>query len=209
MPFELLKSLRSLKQLDLGGNALQVVKEFWFNKPSYNLSLLYLPQNEIEVIEPFAFADLDGLILLDLSENSIARLQRNMFPKKFSSLRFIYLSYNKITALPSNIFTDMPSLRNIYLDFNHIYTLDADAWSPVWAQIKILDLLGNNVTCNCGIYWMTEVNLPPRFYGECHQPHSLRGHPLNDLWPWHISEAPEMANERCSSIVTSRHSLPN
>ncbi|RWS20556.1 Immunoglobulin superfamily containing leucine-rich repeat protein-like protein [Leptotrombidium deliense] len=95
----------------------------------------------------------------------------------------------------------MPSLQRLYLDFNHIKVLDADSWLPVWDTIKYLDLMGNNVTCDCSLFWMTELNLPPRLYGECDSPMSLKGHTLSTLWPWHISEAPEMADQRCATIA--------
>lgn len=192
--------LQNLISLDLSGNALESVDEEWFRTPPVQLQLLYFRQNQISHLDRYVFSNLHNLVLLDLSENKISKLERTMFPKPTRKLMFLYLSYNRIASLPTNIFTDFQSLQRVYLDFNGIQVLRADVWLPPWPLLKTLDLLGNDISCDCSLFWMTEIILPSYFDGQCSSPPSLSGRKLNSLWPWDVSEAPELIGEDCSSI---------
>lgn len=102
-------------------------------------------QNDISVIEPFAFGGLPHLKRLSLSRNSLNNLDGNVFGVKnetFLSLEILDLSYNVITHLPNDIFEKTRYLQELNLEGNPFQVLDSSTIAALnsLTALQILNL---------------------------------------------------------------------
>ena len=67
------------------------------------------------------------------------------------------LSYNYITKIPSTFFTHYPNIKNLFLAGNRLTTIpSSDEWKII-NSLEVLELRGNNFTCNCSGLELKEI----------------------------------------------------
>ncbi|XP_035212543.1 leucine-rich repeat and fibronectin type-III domain-containing protein 5-like [Stegodyphus dumicola] len=144
-------------------------------------------KNEISWICDHAFENFSSLTHFVIPENEIKKLKRSMFPNHAYILRFINLRKNQIQTLPRDIFENMPKLTTLLIGENHILTLDEKTFSPIWDNLRYLEVGGNDLRCDCRMTWIITRRLRGSILGYCAEPPELKGTNLTklnekDLW---------------------------
>jgi Leucine-rich repeat (LRR) protein len=98
---------------------------------------LYLPNNEIKVIEEKAFAHLTNMILIDLDGNQIRRLNRKVFENN-RKLERIDLRKNQIKMIDPQMMKNLNRLRVIELKDNEC--IDRNFGCSLCAEIDRIEL---------------------------------------------------------------------
>ncbi|XP_071823196.1 uncharacterized protein [Apostichopus japonicus] len=114
--------LTSLIELNLDGNELTSLDATKFHN-LFNLKLLSLTANAVEIIENGTFENLTKLVSLDLSRNKISTLYTGIF-SGLDNLIFLSLKENEIDFIDRETFQVVQNLRKLNLSFNRIRELD-------------------------------------------------------------------------------------
>ena len=83
------------------------------------------------------------------------------------------LSYNYIlTNIPSTFFTHYPNITNLFLAGNRLTTIPSSYEWKIINSLEVLELRGNNLTCNCSGLELKEtlIWLNARAKGEGFEP---------------------------------------
>ncbi|CAL1283229.1 unnamed protein product [Larinioides sclopetarius] len=75
----------------------------------------------------------------------------------------------------------MPSLISLILSGNKILAIEQPVFSPVWKQLKKIDLSGNPLRCDCRMKWVVKAGFPRTTYGECEEPPTLSEKSIDEL----------------------------
>nr|XP_012233845.1 PREDICTED: protein toll-like [Linepithema humile] len=142
MDKDLLADLKNLTELNLSYNKLHLVTEC-FNHNS-QLKKLYLNNNNLKVIEPGTFDQLENLIYLSLCNNHLTELQPEIFDR-LKNLKYLNLCSNYLTELQPGIFDQLVTLKALDLNSNHLVNLT----DGIFAKLENLEevaLCKNNFT---------------------------------------------------------------
>ncbi|XP_041984788.1 slit homolog 2 protein-like isoform X3 [Aricia agestis] len=88
----------------------------------YTLKELYLPENNISVIQYSDINSLQSLNTVDLSSNNIESIEQGVF-NNMSQLNFLNLKNNHLQSLEINMFSNCNKLENVDLSENRITKL--------------------------------------------------------------------------------------
>lgn len=113
-----------------------------FPLPLYELSILYLNQNEIVEIEDNSFYDLRNLGTIYLERNRLKRISRRTFAG-LPELAHLDLYTNEIETIEDGAF-DLPKLRALYLAQNKLKSLSNSIFDRL-PNINVLSLKENNL----------------------------------------------------------------
>lgn len=157
---------RKLEVLDASINRIRMLKNNSFTTYS-SLRFLYLNDNPITIIEPFAFEPLENLEVLDLSLNAIRDLPA-LLP---STLRKLYISDNPVVSMP---LANAVSLQ--YVNMAKCLLTDLPYLGEL-PNLLELDLTGNplgnlNVTqiasfCHLEVFHVPSELFTPRYTMSC------------------------------------------
>lgn len=164
----LFRYLRNLKILYLENNFIKEIHPLAFND-LVNLNYLYLNNNSINYLVQYNFKSMVSLIDLQMSHNNLVEIQTSSF-NGLNSLRYLYLSHNKIELVKpygliglNNLllldlignnfqnfaldsFKDMRNLHTLWLRNNEINNFTITKHADELINLKILDLLNNNLS---------------------------------------------------------------
>lgn len=104
---------------------------------------LTIKYGNIDVIQPFAFANLTLIREITLADNQIRTLKANAF-SHHRDLRTIGLDTNVIVEVNRDVFVDLPSLEKMYLTNNKITTIHDKAFVHL-SNLKELEIDRNNL----------------------------------------------------------------
>ncbi|PNF19532.1 Chaoptin [Cryptotermes secundus] len=172
--FHFLKCLRVLKLQD---NQIDAIHKGTIQGGIHaGLEALYLSFNSLEFLNIHTFMDLPSLELLQLDDNRIKRIERHAF-MNMDVLKKLDLRGNKLMAISDEAFQNLPQLELLDLAYNQLQSLDFSMLDQVGtlssfhlnvshnalqqlelnatrgrggemsANVKMLDLSYNNVTC--------------------------------------------------------------
>lgn len=156
-------SFRKLKIIDLHGNDLNIIGEFFFGTSNNKkLISINLANSNIKSLSSNSFSGCNLLENLDLSENSLEKLEPGTF-YDLENLINLKLQNNFLTTIPENLFeTQLKS-----------------------GKLEFLNLIGNYWNCDTDIVHLkqflinTNANVP---INGCEQPALLKMYDIKDLW---------------------------
>jgi hypothetical protein len=108
-----------------------------------NLTWLSLAKNNINNIQPIAFANQSRLHHLDLSGNGISGFDSSTF-SMHHQLQTLILSDNKLEHIDSKHFSACTNLQNLFLAGNNISDVDSKTFHEL-KQLHQLDLSSNSI----------------------------------------------------------------
>lgn len=149
---KLVRSLASLRTLDLSGNHVSVITNSSFTD-LHNLSVLKLAANVVENITKSVFKNLPALQVLDLGSNRIHTIENGAFDNN-KHLEAIRLDNNVLTNV-HGLFSDLPNLQWLNLSKNHLEMFD---YAFIPRGLKYLDLRSNFIN-ELGNYFEIESQL--------------------------------------------------
>lgn len=140
--------LNNLISLDLAGNKIDFNENFKFPLCLNGLKELNLNGNRIEIIRDGLFENLSSLEKLDLSYNRLRQLNKNTFVRNIY-LETLNVHFNMIDNLEQGLFENLENLRKLDLSFNQLGTGYKLAFIDVIGSLKSLNNLSlsrNNLT---------------------------------------------------------------
>lgn len=107
----------------------------------FNLEQLFINQNRIQTVWPFAFANSPRLRILDLANNEISFIHQSSF--RNTSIELLELAFNHLTTY-NQVWCDDISETITYLDlsFNRIATLPDSTFTDL-LRLETLNLVSN------------------------------------------------------------------
>lgn len=171
------RRLRTLEALYLGENSIVSLHADTFSHLS-NLKVLNIDHNGMGYIYPRAFNGIDRLLSLSLNDNRISFLPdgifsnlcnltvlslqgnqlENIWSRTFNglwSLQTLNLSRNRLSSLPPGVFRQSTLLARLGLDENRLETIQRCVLSGE-TRLKSISLLGNPVSCECRLTWLSQ-----------------------------------------------------
>jgi Leucine-rich repeat (LRR) protein len=117
---------------------------------SSKITLIFLDNNEIEIIQNNIFNGLNNVTLIDLQYNKITKINKETFHglKKLNSLN---LQHNKITEMDKDCFNELVSLTELYLNSNELSNIDENTFQDLFNLEKIY-LQNNKFTSKLKLY---------------------------------------------------------
>ncbi|XP_071521732.1 toll-like receptor Tollo [Panulirus ornatus] len=149
---KVVRSLASLRTLDLSGNHVSVITNSSFTD-LHHLSVLKLAANVVENITKSVFKNLPALQVLDLGSNRIHTVENGAFDNN-KHLEAIRLDNNVLTNV-HGLFSDLPNLQWLNLSKNHLEMFD---YAFIPRGLKYLDLRSNFIN-ELGNYFEIESQL--------------------------------------------------
>ncbi|XP_075419644.1 SLIT and NTRK-like protein 6 [Tenrec ecaudatus] len=117
------------RKLILAGNIIHTVMKSDLVE-YFNLEMLHLGNNRIEILEEGSFMNLTRLQKLYLNGNHLTKLNRGMFLGLYS-LEYLYLEYNAIKEILPGTFNPMLKLKVLYLNNNLLQVLPPHIFSGI------------------------------------------------------------------------------
>lgn len=153
---------KHLEKLDLSFNTtlIQIKKQIFQNLAC--LVELNMESNQIDTLEPEAFANLKKLKVLNLKHNNLGRISKELF-RTNHHLEELDLSHNQIKELPINLLLGLKSLRRLNLSHNQVSTLRRGVLTN-GRHLRELDLSSNRLErlqpdCFSGLTRLKKLNL--------------------------------------------------
>ena len=144
----------------------------------YRLTSLSLGNNLITSLQCEIFSNYTNLQWLNLNSNKISRLENGCF-SRLNALHFLHLSNNQLREINIATFTKSKSLHLITLSGNVIPHLSSRMFEYLSPSFKYLHLLDVPLHCDCGLKWMSIVNLNI-YYSRCSTPSQHSGKAATD-----------------------------
>ncbi|KAJ8023772.1 Carboxypeptidase N subunit 2 [Holothuria leucospilota] len=146
-----LKAFPNISGLFLDHNFIFSLDAFLFGEQPHNLSYLFLSYNSLVELPLSLLRQIPRLKTLSLANNFLTTVPANAF-KHNPWLEIIVLRNNHIHSLHSLALVGLSSLNSLDLAYNEITTLQAELFQPV--GYFFLRLSGNNLTCDCEIFFL-------------------------------------------------------
>jgi len=131
-------------------------EHYSFEETGYNLQTLYLHNNNIDMVEDGAFADLTSLKTLLLHHNNLGSLGQAHFQGIGPSLKRLWVHDAAIEDIEATTFSNLTSLKQLWLYNNPMKFHPSGAYSslPKHAELRISfhDRSSNSSCCAfCGM----------------------------------------------------------
>ncbi|XP_065158487.1 uncharacterized protein [Atheta coriaria] len=147
-----------------------------------NLVELDLTGNAMEVVPTAAFLDCPSLMKLTLSANPIKIIHREAFGHLYF-LHTLELSGCQLEKVESGAFDGLQSLERLRLDSNQLTTIDGA--STLSKHLQEVDLQGNQWQCDCRMVemrsWLEGYELPTSVAPMCAGPPRLAKRPVKSI----------------------------
>lgn len=134
-------NLTHLRQLNLTGNRITVMKDAFLNQSL--LSRLSLGRNFLDALDNSSFFGLNALETLVLSDNRIVHLELGCFLST-NSLVQLFLSGNSLRQLPVGLFSKLAALKVLILDNNYLELVDEGTFSGL-VKVENLSIASNMI----------------------------------------------------------------
>lgn len=178
--------LGSLTSLLLSHNLIQQISSRVFLQLG-TLSMLSLASNRISRLEAGALLGLSRLRQLLLDGNQLQEVPAGLLDS-LGHLEELDLSRNRISRVAPRAFARLGLLKALWLQENQLSSLSGEVFS-LSLQLRMLDLQGNNWTCDCQLEglkaWMSTVHDQGRLLSssslQCRHPEELRGKYLENV----------------------------
>ena len=156
----------SNKSINLIPNFKQAINQKM--KKVLQINAVDLSNNNLTLINPNTFYDLDSLQSIDLSGNNISKISHKAFNGIFNHLISLKLNNNQlmsISSFPIYFASKIRSLKALFLASNKFDTLIDRSFQSIFsAWLNILDLSSNSINCIYedaffGLYSLEYLNL--------------------------------------------------
>ena len=127
-------------EIELSYNFIHSIGAHAFRHLQFFEGRLILRHNQIQRIDPFAFADLHSVNNLSLANNRIQQLTKELF-EHFNHLAELDLSGNQIQQLNGPVFQSLTNLNVLKLNKNPLKHIDGDLFTDL-TQLKEIHLQG-------------------------------------------------------------------
>lgn len=134
--------LTELVILDLSYNILKSIPDGIFASLE-SLKILYLNNNQLSELYPYAFSGLSRLQSLDLSNNRISHLPEQIFQQS-SDILELYLQNNSLSSLTPRVFHGLRQLVGLNLSYNLLEDVISSETLADLSRLNNLDLNHNN-----------------------------------------------------------------
>lgn len=182
----LFESLNALTYLNLADNALGTMPVSLFNKLS-SLQQFHLENNNIGKVmaldrEGQLLAGLYNLQILDLSNNQIDIVHDSSF-RDLTKLRQLNLRQNRISGWGLHLFNKMALMNTLDLSHNMIALVNKTSVQEL-GNLMTLNLTNNPFACTCDLRWfrdwvnITDIVIPGLYTYICNSPNAWRGKKL-------------------------------
>lgn len=138
---ETTRCLPELLVLDLSQNILKSIPDGIFSS-LVNLKILYLNNNQLSELYPYAFSGLSRLQSLDLSNNRISHLPEQIFQQS-SDILELYLQNNSLSSLTPRAFQGLRQLVGLNLSYNSLENVISSETLADLSRLLVLDLNHN------------------------------------------------------------------
>ncbi|GBP57536.1 Connectin [Eumeta japonica] len=142
VPTKALHYLQRLKSINIKYGNIAEIGQYAFANLS-NLRDAILAQNQIETLQPYAFAHLTNVTTINLEDNMITEIGNDVF-YDLPKLQELVLTKNNISAIKDLAFRHTFNLLELYLNKNNIYSLNRHTFDGL-ANLKKLDLRRNRI----------------------------------------------------------------
>lgn len=136
------------QELYLQNNQIHAVHPWAFREAS-SLQVLDLSNNNISILSASSFQGLHCLLVLNLANNSIRDIDSKLFSPT-NSLSELNLAFNSIASLPGNLAEDFRNLTRLSVRHNGLQRLDRTLLEPL-SKLQALFLHNNPWTCDCQV----------------------------------------------------------
>ncbi|PIK43194.1 hypothetical protein BSL78_19950 [Apostichopus japonicus] len=137
------ESTRVLENIFLSANLITELENGTFRGTEHQLLRLFLDNNKLTEIHPFALRKLRKLKTLTFSNNQLTFLPENVF-SDLAELQYLHLSGNRLTYLDSNIFNGCSQLKSISMDRNYLSVIPAGLLRGL-TSLSSVDLSYNHI----------------------------------------------------------------
>lgn len=142
IPKNALIHTKALLKLDFKYGNIDIIEPFAFANLSH-VKEITLTDNQIKVLKANAFAHHADLVTIGLDTNGIVEINRDVFID-LPSLEKIYLTSNKITTIHDKAFVHLTNLKELEIDRNNLFSLNSETFSGL-KKLEKLDLSGNSL----------------------------------------------------------------
>ena len=147
--------LYNLEIIDLSYNQIEIISEKWMENLK-NLQMVNLSHNQIHTIGISSFKQSSVMLSLDLSYNNIETLH-SMGLEKVTKIDY---SHNSIYNFDQNVFDHLhESLTDIDLSYNNITSFNNSIFEPIH-NIQAMNLAGNKLGEFLSLFFKSAKNSP-------------------------------------------------
>ncbi|XP_071486667.1 toll-like receptor 8 [Diadema antillarum] len=148
----LFQDMHNLQNLDLSRNLFRDGFPPSCFKDLRNIRRLYLRSASLSALQPNLFDSLRYLETLSLDDNILQELPSSIFSFQ-SNLATLYISRNQISSLPTPLMSNLKNLSHLLLARTDVSVLPEDEFSSLLANIDVIDLSYNSLSCSCKNAW--------------------------------------------------------
>lgn len=142
IPKNALIHTNAVLKLDFKYGNIDIIEPFAFANLTH-VKEITLTDNQIKVLKANAFAHHADLVTIGLDTNGIVEINRDVFID-LPSLEKIYLTSNKITTIHDKAFVHLTNLKELEIDRNNLFSLNSETFSGL-KKLEKLDLSGNSL----------------------------------------------------------------